>query len=419
MIITRNVDSKLSSNLNFRLDNNIFMDVKYNKSDILRYCENLVNNKPVYNIKLNNNITLRDYQLEAIDLINTNSNCIIDLPTGLGKNIIIIHSLDINNKTLILVPRIILMEQLKEEILKHFPQYKNHIQLFGNNKNKKIKDNKNIIICVYNSIILLKDYFDKFDRIYIDEAHHIKKPLIYKDKYNNVNIEEIKDNEDYEEDSENKEKDCKNKENSENEEYDENEENSENEEDSENEEYNENEENNENKEDSENDDDSENDEEISYLNIIRSLSKYNNNVYLSATIDKIENFKYYNKDIRDMIDQNYLCDYNIKIPIFSNDPTNKNICEHLINKYKHIIIYCNSQKEGKQINKILNKLQQNSSEYIDCDTLTKKRNEIINKFKNGDLLFLVNVRILIEGFDAPITKGVCFLHMPSSKTNII
>jgi hypothetical protein len=29
------------------------------------------------------------------------------------------------------------------------------------------------------------------------------------------------------------------------------------------------------------------------------------------------------------------------------------------------------------------------------------------------------VRILVEGFDAPITKGVCFLHLPSSKTTLI
>ena len=27
--------------------------------------------------------------------------------------------------------------------------------------------------------------------------------------------------------------------------------------------------------------------------------------------------------------------------------------------------------------------------------------------------------ILVEGFDAPITKGVCFMHMPKSKTTLI
>ena len=76
-------------------------------------------------------------------------------------------------------------------------------------------------------------------------------------------------------------------------------------------------------------------------------------------------------------------------------------------------------KEGKLINKILNDLQNNSSEYIDCNTNKKKRNDIIEKYKNGNIPFLVNVRILVEGFDAPITKGVCFLHLPHSQTTLI
>jgi superfamily II DNA/RNA helicase len=59
------------------------------------------------------------------------------------------------------------------------------------------------------------------------------------------------------------------------------------------------------------------------------------------------------------------------------------------------------------------------SEYIDCDTKRSDRNTILEKFKSGEIPFLINVRILVEGFNAPITKGVCFLHMPSSKTAII
>jgi ERCC4-related helicase len=42
---------------------------------------------------------------------NNDQNCIINLPTGTGKNIIIIHSLISNKKYLILVPYIILMEK--------------------------------------------------------------------------------------------------------------------------------------------------------------------------------------------------------------------------------------------------------------------------------------------------------------------
>ena len=127
-------------------------------------------------------------------------------------------------------------------------------------------------------------------------------------------------------------------------------------------------------------------------------------MYLSATIDKTENFEYYSKDIRDMIEKGYLCDYTIHIPIFSEDPNNIKICKHLLKNYKNIIIYCNSQKEGKEINKIMNEQQNNSSMYIDCKTPKKKRNDIIEKYKKGEIPFLVNVRILVEGFDAQVQE---------------
>ena len=120
-----------------------------------------------------------------------------------------------------------------------------------------------------------------------------------------------------------------------------------------------------------------------------------------------------------MINNKYLCDYTINIPIFTDDPTNKNICQYLLKEHRNIIIYCNSQKEGKNMNELLNKLQNKSSEYIDCNTSKLKRKTIIDNFKSGELPFLVNVKILVEGFDAPITKGVCFMHLPSSKTTLI
>ena len=64
-------------------------------------------------------------------------------------------------------------------------------------------------------------------------------------------------------------------------------------------------------------------------------------MYLSATIDKTDDFEYYSRDIRQMIELNYLCDYTIHVPIFTEDPTSKNICEYLLKNldlnvfYKH------------------------------------------------------------------------------------
>jgi superfamily II DNA or RNA helicase len=374
LIITRNSDCILAKNLLERKE--LFHDKPYDKQELIEFCENLILNPPVYPIS-NEEFKLRDYQLEAIDMINNNSNklpqtyaihkspsqnVIINLPTGTGKNSVVIYSLKDNCKYLILVPRIILMEQLKSEIIKHKPSLKNKIQLIGDGKNT-FNTNKNITICVFNSIHLIENHCNQFEKIYIDEAHHINKPIIYEDD------DEEYDDEEEIESVENNEDELVNVKN--------------------------------------------------YTKIIKSLSQYNNNVYLSATIDKTENFEYYSQDIRKMIELNYLCDYQIHVPIFKNDITNTNICKHLLKNYRNIIIYCNSRNEGKKINELMNKLQNNSSLYIDCKTPKKQRNENIEKYKSGEIPFLVNVHILVEGFDAPISKGVCFMHLPKNKTTLI
>jgi superfamily II DNA or RNA helicase len=395
LIITRNNDCALSENLLERKE--LFIDKPYNKNELINFCENLIINPPKYPV-FNEDFKLRDYQIEAIDIIKNNKkNVIINLPTGTGKNSVIIYSMKPELKYLILVPRIILMDQLKKEIIKHNSKMKTKIQLIGDG-NDIFDENKLITICVFNSVHLIENQCMNFEKIFIDEAHHINKPAIYNEyeddegenigninKDNNEELEEYFSDEDIEDDFED--------------EYN-----------SDNDSIN-----------SDLDDDIE-DELINvknYTKIIKNLVKYNNNVYLSATIYSIDNFEYYSKDIRNMIELKYLCDYQIHVLIFNDDPTNKNICSHILKNYRNIIIYCNSQKEGKQINKLMNELQLNSSEYIDCNTPKKKRNTIIDKYKNGEIPFLVNVRILVEGFDAPITKGVCFLHLPTNKTTLI
>ena len=390
LIITRNDDCTLSENLLERYKFKLFIDKPYNKSELINFCENLLINVPLYPVT-NNDFILRDYQLEAINIIkDSDKNVIINLPTGTGKNIVIIHSFKENKKYLILVPRIILMTQLKDEIIKHNPKLKSKIQLIGNN-NINFNENKLITICIFNSVHLIENYCSNFEKIYVDEAHHINKPAIYcnEEDYDEEEINDlINDSDDDSEEDEEEINDLIN--------------------DSV-------EEDNESKDDSE-------DELVNvknYTKIIKSLNKYNNNVYLSATIDKIDDFIYYSKDIRTMIDLKYLCDYTIHVPIFNEDPSNKNVCEYLLKNYRNVIIYCNTQKEGKEVCKLMNKLLCNCCDYVDCHTTKKKRDYIIERFKNGTIGFIVNVRILVEGFDAPITKSVCFLHLPRSRTTLI
>ena len=391
LIITRNSDCTLSENLLERQE--LFIDRPYVKQEIIDFCENLVINPPVYPV-INDDFKIRDYQQESINIIQNNKNVIISLPTGTGKNSVIIYSLQDNKKYLILVPRIILMEQLKDEIIKHKPKLKSKIQLIGDG-NHNFNVNKNITICVFNSVSVVENGI--FEKIYIDEAHHINKPEIYWNDEYYSDSDSCDSADEYDSDFEldceldcdpDFESDC--------------------------------EPDFESKSDSvDPEEDAELKDAKTYTKIIKNLARYNNNVYLSATIDKTDGFEYYSKDIRDMINLGYLCDYTIHIPIFSEDPDNKKVCEHLLKNYRNVIIYCNSQKEGKEINKLMNKIQNHSSDYIDCNTPKKKRNDIINKYKKGEIPFLVNVRILVEGFDAPITKGVCFLHLPANKTTLI
>src|SRR5437868_5890087 len=377
MILARN-ECHLSKHLDFhkkRYQDKVFMKqtlIDYCETLLVHYIEKMTNKEP---------FVLRDYQKECIDLITqSDNNVIVSLPTGTGKNSCIIYSMQEGLRYLILVPRIILMEQFKSEIGHHRPEWKSMIQCIGDNQHD-YDECKSITICVFNSIHIVDSYLKTYDKIYIDEAHHIYSPDIYDDEENHQddsidNDDESTDNDD---------------------------------------------------QSINNDDQVENNAIISakkkskqtYKQRIRKLAKYKNNILLSATIDKVSNFEYYHKDIRTMIDQGYLTDYIIHVPLFSNDPTNTHICTYLLNHYRNIIIYCGKQKEGKEINALLNQLQPHSAMYIDCHTSKKDRKDILAKYKRGEIPFLVNVKVLVDGFDAPITRGVCFLHMPKKKTTLV
>ena len=275
LIVTRNNDCKLSPNLLEQHKFKKFTDRPYDKNEILTYCDNLLQNPPIIPTQ-KTQIILRDYQTECIDLINTSKeNIIICLPTGTGKNLIILKSLKENLKYLILVPRIILMEQITE-LIEKCSNFKDTIQCIGGG-NTIYNETKNICICVYNSIDIITPYTNTFEKIFVDEAHHIKIPKIYTDNIDEEDCEEDIE-EDYEEDYED--------------------------------EYNDSDE-----EVDENINDGDDLNNTNYIKKIMSLSQNNNNVYLSATIDKQKDFIYYKKDIREMIEKGYLCDYTINIPI--------------------------------------------------------------------------------------------------------
>ena len=160
LIITRNSESKISKNLKEK--SKMFKDFTYSKQELIKFCDNLLLNPPTSIVTTNDSITLKNYQTECISLIqNSQQNISLCLPTGSGKNIIILYSFKKDEKYLILVPRIILMEQLKDEIIKRKPEFKNNIQLIGDS-NKDFNIKKNITICVYISSNLIFQVSTKY-----------------------------------------------------------------------------------------------------------------------------------------------------------------------------------------------------------------------------------------------------------------
>ena len=359
MIITRLDESHFSTNMKTRMK--LFLDVTYKREEFIDYLQNILINPPI----IPNEIKKRNphlYQIHCKKLIQENEqNIILNIPTGGGKNYIATISLLPNKKYLFLVPRKFLLHQIKDDINLEHPTFT--LQILGDG-NTKFSQDTDITICVYNSIDKIKCTFDKFKKIFIDEGHHIFPPQIY-------NIQnEISDN------------------------------------------------------DEEKDDDKEDySDEIpkTFTYKIRNLKIYNNNVLLSATIDKHPDYPiFFSKDIRDMINEGFLCDYNVTIPVFTHDDiTMEERAHYLIDNHLEIIIFCKSQKDGKKLTEVMNTYMKNCAKYIDCNTSKKDRYSITTQFKNGKLPFIVNVNILTESFDSPNCKGVCFFSLPSSKTKTL
>lgn len=110
MIVARN-ECSLSKNLEEQKMFYKFQDKIFPRESFIEYCKSshTKENKTKFKSKKHTNstfIALRDYQKEAIEIIQSSKNSIIHLPTGTGKNVIITHSLISGRKYLILVPRI-------------------------------------------------------------------------------------------------------------------------------------------------------------------------------------------------------------------------------------------------------------------------------------------------------------------------
>ena len=333
-------------------------------------------------------VELRDYQLEAIELCvkATPSAAYVVLPTGCGKSLVMARVAAREDlRVLILVPLVALLEQMLDVLAANLNIA--HVTAVGGPyeyDNTKVEAAR-VVVCVYNSAHKIDA--TTFDRVLVDEAHFARAPAIYTDLLDGDTAGEISNASETTAAEETEEP-----------------------------------------EESEEAEDPEEEGASAspttsesrgrgYAAVRAAMTLVSARLF-SATLDVPESADRCTRTLREMIDTGRLCDYRLNVPVFDVGATNTDLAWFLVRNYRSIIVYCSTRAEGVSFCAAMN-AHGPCARYVDCDTPRGERREILEAFKSGHLAFVVNVRVLSVGFDAPITKGVCFVNMPASKTHIV
>ena len=369
-ILYRTHESQLCSMIQSYIVDKTIIDTTVSEIDFREECKRIQTLTFPSSI-LQEKLVIRPYQMESITYLkkgkDANKNVYLCIPTGCGKTLIILqyHIIDRSEILLVLVPRVVLMEQWGEECMKL--GIKPYLIGTGQHRNMEEYKDESIVICVYDSFPNIYKHEDRFGRYCIDEAHHIKTPERYIDT--DTEHETYNDSKDEDEEDEEEEK------------------------------------------------------PISYMKCVQSLSDTKRVIYLSATLDPpTDDSLFFEYKVRKAIDEEYLCDYQFVFPIFEQEYiNNEHLAYYLVHKQheSHCVIYAPSCKEGLEFTDMLNQLQKGCAGYIDADTSYKERQRLFTEFESGQLHFLVNIRILVEGFNAPHIRSIFFLHVSTSEIFII
>ena len=307
--------------------------------------------------------SLRDYQRDAIELCCADAGpAYVVLPTGTGKSVVIAHvAMRVEGRVLVLVPLVVLLEQLVGVLSRH-----GCIGVAAVGHNDEDHTLARVVVCVFNSAHKLD--LGAFERILVDEAHFIARPAVYSDLEGPASqgIESLEGHESQGHESESHG----------------------------------------------------GIESLSGYAAVRAAMAMRSARLFSATIDVPGGAPQCTRSLRAMIDAGYLSDYTLHVPVFEAGATNEDLAAHLVRTCRSMLVFCATRAEGTVFCAALN-ARGACAKYIDCDTPRAERRETVRQFKSGSLAFVVNVRVLSVGFDAPITRGVCFAHMPASQTQAI
>ena len=151
---------------------------------------------------------------------------------------------------------------------------------------------------------------------------------------------------------------------------------------------------------------------------VRAATSMRSARLFSATLDVPRGAPQCTRALRAMIDAGYLCDYTLHVPVFERSASNADLAAHLVRAYRSMLVFCATRAEGLAFCAAL-VARGAPARYVDCETPRAERRETVGRFVDGTLAFVVNVRVLSVGFDAPITRGVCFVRMPASQTQVV
>jgi len=320
---------------------------------------------------------------------------ILKLPCGFGKSHIIIniikrwYSKNSNIKCLILVPWIDLMEQFNDYLIFHKFD-KNKIMLIGTGRTdidnvERNYNTRNIVICVYNSMYLLKNY--NFDLTIVDEAHHLIRPKIFDYDPNNDEDNTLENNieidKDYEENDIDKETiDIKNVEK--------------------------------NNEDNINID-IEKENTMNFKNQFDTIHS-GFKIFMSATIDNPD----FNVSTREAINAGILNDYDFTIYKYTNVPTKENVYELLEQheEYSTVLLYFNRVEKSREYSNFL-KSKNIPCECMDANTSKNNRTKYKNDLNSGKLRCICSVDTISEGTNIENVNSVIYVDIRRSQKAII
>ena len=325
---------------------------------------------------------LRDYQLEAVELClkETMQPAYVVLPTGCGKSLVMAHvAARADGRVLVYVPLLVLLEQFLSVLSENGCEA---LAVGGGREwTEESLSVARVVVCVYNSAH--KVDATKFKLVLTDEAHCVRAPKLYteiRDDASDADEQGAQQGADAGDsargaDAELVEPAAESPET----------------------------------------------REAAYAagyTAVRAASRLPTARLFSATQDVPDGAERCERTLRWSIDAGYLCDYALDVPVFDAGAGNADLARHIVRSYRSIIVYCATRAEGLSFCAAMNELGP-CARYVDCETGRRERNDTLAAFKRGELAFIVNVRVLAMGFDAPITKGVCFVNMPASKTHII